>query len=136
LFYNILRNELLIFRKPLIKFLDKGFIQVNYSPVTVLVLFAKKPRGGLCFCIDYRGLNQLTKKDCYFLPLIHKTSRNIAKAKWFTKLDVATAFHKIRIAEGRVSNGVPWDPVKRDGIWIPIWDIPRGPVPSQIGPVY
>jgi hypothetical protein len=31
----------------------------------------------------------------------------------------------------RVSNGVPWD-----GIWIPIWDIPRGPVPSQIGPVY
>jgi hypothetical protein len=36
----------------------------------------------------------------------------------------------------RVSNGVLWDPVKRDGIWIPIWDIPRGPVPSQIGTVY
>jgi hypothetical protein len=43
------RNELLAFQKTLIELLDKGFIRVNYSPVTVLVLFAKKPEGGLCY---------------------------------------------------------------------------------------
>ena len=51
-------------------------------------------------CIDYRALNAITKKDRYPLPLIHETLNNIYKAKWYTKLDVIAAFHKIRIQEG------------------------------------
>ena len=45
-------------------------------------------------------MNQLIKKDRYPLPLIHETLERIGKARWFTKLDVIAAFHKIRIAEG------------------------------------
>jgi hypothetical protein len=79
--------------------LDKGFIHVSSSPVTAPVLFVYKPGGGLRFCIDYQGLNYVTKKDCYSLPLIYETLWNISKARWFTKLDVIAVFYKIRIMD-------------------------------------
>ena len=94
------RDELLVLRKTLTDLLDKGFIRVSNSPAAAPVLFVRKPGGGLRFCVDYRGLNKITRKDRYPLPLIHETLRNIGNAKWFTKLDVIAAFHKIRIEEG------------------------------------
>ena len=60
----------------------------------------KKPGGGLRFCVVYRALNTITRKDRYPLPLINDTLERISKATWFTKLDVIAAFHKIRIKEG------------------------------------
>jgi len=50
--------------------------------------------------VDYRALNRISRKDRYPLPLIQETLRTIGKAKWFTKLDVSAAFHKLRIAKG------------------------------------
>ena len=96
----MLRKELIVLRKTLTELLDKNFIRASSSLASAPVLFVKKPRGGLHFCVDYRGLNAITRKDRYPLPLIHKTLRSLLKAKWFTKLDVITAFHKIRIKEG------------------------------------
>jgi hypothetical protein len=61
--YNILREELLVLRKTLIELLDKGFIRVSNSLVVALVLFVKKPSGGLYFYVNYWNLNRLTKKD-------------------------------------------------------------------------
>jgi hypothetical protein len=75
------RDELLVLRKTLTELLDKNFIRVSNSPTAAPVLFVKKPGGGLCFCIDYRGLNRITKKDRYLLLLIHEILRNISKAK-------------------------------------------------------
>jgi len=98
--YNMSKGELLVLRKELTSLLDKGFIRASSSPAASPVLFAKKPGGGLRLCIDYRALNALTRKDRYPLPLIQETLNNVAKAKWFTKLDVIAAFHKIRIREG------------------------------------
>ena len=98
--YSMSRDELLVLRKTLTDLLDKGFIRVSSSPAAAPVLFVHKPGGGLRFCVDYRGLNRITKKDRYPLPLIYETLRNISKAQWFTKLDVIAAFHKIRITEG------------------------------------
>ncbi len=63
------------------------------------MLFVKKPSSGLRFCVDYRKLNQLTKKDYYPLPLINKTLARLNKAKVYTKLDIRQAFYQIRIAE-------------------------------------
>ena len=98
--YNMSRDELLILRTILTKLLDKGFIRVSNSPAAAPVLFVRKPGGGLRFCVDYRGLNQITRKDRYPLPLVYEILRNIGKAKQFTKLDVVAAFHRIRIAAG------------------------------------
>ena len=94
------RDELLVLRKTLLELLDKGFIRVSQSPAGAPVLFARKPGGGLRFCVDYRALNAVTVKDRYPLPLIRETLRQLCSAKWFTKLDVRAAFHRIRMKKG------------------------------------
>src|SRR5699024_4346051 len=98
--YSMSREELLVLRKTLNDLLDKGFIRVSNSPAAAPILFVKKPGGGIRFCVDYRALNAITKKDRYPLPLINDTLERISRATWFTKLDVIAAFHKIRIEEG------------------------------------
>ena len=50
--------------------------------------------------MDYRGLNALTIKNKYPLPLIRKTLDRLCKGIYFTKLDIVTAFNKICMAEG------------------------------------
>ncbi|KAF7174555.1 hypothetical protein CNMCM6106_009110 [Aspergillus hiratsukae] len=98
--YNMTKEELLVLRKTLTDHLEKGWIRVSKSPAGAPVLFVRKPGGGLRFCVDYRKLNEITKKDRTPLPLISETLRMMAKAVWYTKLDVSAAFHKIRIKEG------------------------------------
>ena len=96
----MLKDELLVLWKTLTDLLDKGFIRVSNLLVVAPVLFIKKPKRGLRFCVNYHSLNRIIKKDHYLLPLIYETLWNISKAKWFTKLDVITAFYKLRILEG------------------------------------
>ena len=50
--------------------------------------------------MDYRGLNDITRKNQYLLPLIKKTLSGILKVRYFTKLDITAVFHKIRIVKG------------------------------------
>ena len=45
--------------------------------------------------MDYRGLNALTVKNKYPLPLIRKTLDRLCKAVYFTKLEIVAAFNKI-----------------------------------------
>ena len=85
----------------LLDLLEKGFIRASNSLAALPILFVQKLGGGLRFCIDYRALNALTKKDRYPLPLIKETLNMIGRATWYTKLDVTAAFHKIRITEGQ-----------------------------------
>ena len=98
--YGMSRDELLVLRKTLTELLDKNWIRASSSPGGAPVLFAKKPGGGLRFCVDYRALNAITQKDRYPLPLIRETLRAMSKARWFTKVDVRAAFHRLRIKEG------------------------------------
>jgi hypothetical protein len=98
--YNMPQDKLLVLRKTLTGYLDKGFIRVSNSPVAAPVLFAHKLGEGLQFCVNYQALNKLTCKDQYPLPLIQETLRNLSEVTVFTKLDVITAFHRMRIAEG------------------------------------
>ena len=97
--YRIIRNKLLILRKTLNELLDKGFIRTNNSPAGALVLFVKK-KEGLRFYMDYQGLNNITRKNQYPLPLIKETLSGILKVRYFIKLDITAAFYKIRIAKG------------------------------------
>ena len=100
LLYSMSREELLVLRKTLTDLLKKGWIRPCNSPAAAPVLFARKPNGGLRLCVDYRGLNAITIPDRYPLPLFKETLRQLLKAKWFIKLDVKSAFHRIRIREG------------------------------------
>lgn len=95
--YRMSSEELEVVKKYLVENLDRGFIEPSQAPFAAPVLFVKKPDGSLRFCIDYRKLNLLTKKDRYPLPLIDETLARIGRAKLFTKLDIRQAFHRIRI---------------------------------------
>ena len=97
--YAMSRDELLVLRRTLLDLLEKGFIRASNSPAASPVLFVRKLGGRLRFCVDYRALNALTKKDRYPLPLIKETLNLIGRATWYTKLDVTAAFHKIRISK-------------------------------------
>ena len=77
--------------------LSKGFIEPSSAPYAAPILFVKKADGSLRFCIDYRALNLLSKKDRYPLPLIDETLARLSGAKIFTKLDIRQAFHRIRM---------------------------------------
>jgi hypothetical protein len=95
--YRMSAEELEVVKKYLVKNLDKGFIKPSQAPFAAPVLFVKKPDSFLRFCIDYRKLNLLTKKDRYPLPLIDETLAQIGRAKLFTKLDIKQAFHRIKM---------------------------------------
>ena len=85
-------------KKFLEEHLKKRFFEASSAPCSSLILLAKKPGGGIRFCVDYWKLNLLTKKDAYPLPLIAKTMARLKKAIVFTKIDIRQAFHKLRMA--------------------------------------
>jgi transposase InsO family protein len=93
--YKMSVEELETVKEYLTDNLSKGFIEPSQAPFAAPVLFVKKPNGALRFCIDFRTLNALTRKDRYPLPLIDETLARLAKAKVFTKLDIRQAFHRI-----------------------------------------
>jgi transposase InsO family protein len=95
--YNQSVEELLAVKKYLNENLKKGFIVDSQTPFASPTLFVKKPNGSLRFCIDFRKLNALTRKDRYPLPLIDETFARLSRAKKFTKLDIRQAFHRIRM---------------------------------------
>ena len=68
--------------------LEKGFIEPSQALFTSPILFIKKLNGGLRFCINYRKLNNITRKDRYPLPLLDKTLAQINRAKVFIKLNI------------------------------------------------
>ncbi|KAI0996911.1 hypothetical protein K3495_g11272 [Podosphaera aphanis] len=98
--YGMSREELEVLKKYLKENLEKGFIRPSSSPASSPVLFVKKPGGGLRFCVDYRALNEITIKNRYPIPRIHETLSLLGRAKYFTKLDVISAFNRLRIAKG------------------------------------
>lgn len=98
--YGMSREELIVLKTYIKENLDKGFIQASSSPAGAPVLFVKKNDGTLRLCVDYRGLNELTIKNRYPLPLIKETLDRLSKAKWFTKLDLRQGYNQIRMAKG------------------------------------
>ena len=94
------RDEALELRRYLDENLSKGFIRASRSEATAPVLFAKKPGGGLRFCVDYRGLNAITVKNRYSLLLISDTLNRLRRARIFTKSDIIADFNRLRIKEG------------------------------------
>jgi hypothetical protein len=79
---------------------QKGWIRESTSPAGALILFAKKSDGSLRVCVDYRGLNEITIKNRYPLPRIDEMLDRLTGSKWFTKIDLRDAYHRIRIKRG------------------------------------
>ncbi|KAI2652744.1 Transposon Tf2-6 polyprotein [Labeo rohita] len=80
--------------------LAKGFIRPSTSPASAGFFFVKKKDGSLRPCIDYRSLNEVTIKYRYPLPLVPAALEQLRTAKYFTKLDLRSAYNLIRIKAG------------------------------------
>lgn len=96
--YKQTREQLEAAKAYIIDNLQKGFIVPSYAPFASPILMARHPSTGkLRFCVDYRKLNLITRKDRYPLPLIDELMSRISGAKVFTKLDIRQGFHRIRM---------------------------------------
>ncbi|RVW17664.1 Retrovirus-related Pol polyprotein from transposon 17.6 [Vitis vinifera] len=80
-----------------------GFIRPSTSPWGAPVLFVKKKDGTLRLCIDYRKLNRVTVKNKYPLPRIDDLFDQLKGAKYFSKIDLRTGYHQLRVREEDVS---------------------------------
>ncbi len=80
--------------------LASGYIRPSTSPATAGFFFVEKKDGGLCPCIDYRGLNNVTVKYRYPLPLVPSALEQLREARIYSKLDLRSAYNLIRIQEG------------------------------------
>jgi hypothetical protein len=102
--YKMFEEKLKIVKKYLEDNLKKRFIATNCSSFVSFVMFMKKTNESLRFCVDYRKLNQLTKKNKYFLSFIDETLAHLEKVKYFTILDIRQTFHRIKIADAESKN--------------------------------
>ena len=80
--------------------LSTGFIRPSTSPAGAGFFFVGKKDGGLRPCIDYRGLNKITIRNRYPLPLISTAFDLLQGATIFSKLDLRNAYHLVRIRQG------------------------------------
>ena len=76
------------------------FIWLFKSLAGTPILFDRKPDRSLCLYVNYRGVNNLTMKNQYPLPLIGEALDRLGQAKHLTQLDLTSAYHKMRIWEG------------------------------------
>lgn len=96
--YRMSPRELDTLRTQLNSMLEKGFIKPSKSPWGFPVLFAKKKDGTLRLCVDYRALNKITNKNSLTPPRIDELFDRLANMTCFSRLDLSSGYHQIRIA--------------------------------------
>jgi hypothetical protein len=75
----------------------RGVIEESDSPWSFPVVLVRKKNGELRFCVDYRKLKDVTKKDSFPLPRIDDALDNLAEAKWFSTFDVKSGYGQVDV---------------------------------------
>jgi len=97
--YRMAPAELKELKTQLEELLEKGYIQPSISPWGAPTLFVKKKDGTLKLCIDYRELNKITVKNRYPLPRIDDLFDQLRGAGTFSKIDLRSGYHQLRIKD-------------------------------------
>ena len=98
--YSLSPAELKVLRDYIDENLATGFIRHSKSPAGAPIFFVKKKDGSLRLVVDYRGLNKITIRNRYALPLIPTLLERLSGAKYFTKIDLRGAYNLVRIRPG------------------------------------
>jgi hypothetical protein len=98
--YNLSRRELDILQEYLNTAQEKGWIRPSKSPAGAPILFVPKSDGTMRLCVDYQGLNKVTVKNWYPIPLVSEMLDRLSKAAIFSKLDLRDAYYRLQIKEG------------------------------------
>ena len=98
--YNLSRPEKASMEEYISQSLKAGIIRPSSSPLGAGFFFVAKKDKTLRPCIDYRGLNSITTRNKYPLPLINSAFEPLVGATIFSKLDLRNAYHLVRIRAG------------------------------------
>nr|KYP60141.1 Transposon Ty3-G Gag-Pol polyprotein [Cajanus cajan] len=100
--YRMAPAELVELKGQLEDLLEKQLVRPSVSPWGAPVLLVKKKDGGSRLCVDYRQLNKLTIKNKYSLPRIDDLMDQLKGASVFSKMDLRSGYHQIRVKEGDI----------------------------------
>jgi len=84
--YNMPPDEQNFIKEEIERMLESNIIQPSESPWASPVVLVRKKNGKLRFCVDYRKLNNVTKKDAYPLPRIQEMLNALSGSQWFSTL--------------------------------------------------
>ncbi|GKD65771.1 putative reverse transcriptase domain-containing protein [Tanacetum coccineum] len=101
--YRMAPVELKELKEQLQEMLENGFIRPNVLPWGAPVLFVKKKDGSMRLCIDYRKLNRITIRNRYPLSRIDDLFDQLQGAKYFSKIDLRSGYHQLRVREQDIS---------------------------------
>jgi hypothetical protein len=100
--YRMALTELAELKLQIAELQQKGYIRPSSSPWGAPVLFVTKKDGSIRMCIDYRSLNEVTIKNKYPLPQIDDLFDQLQGAKYFSKIDLRSGYHQLRIKEADI----------------------------------
>jgi hypothetical protein len=95
--YNMSVEEIKGLKKQLTELQEARYIRPSSSPSGATVLFVQKKDGSQRMCVDYRSLNDVTVKNKYPLPRIEDLFDQMRGAKVFSKIDLRSGYHQMRI---------------------------------------
>jgi len=98
--YSLSKTEMMALQQFLDENLRNSFVHPSNSSHSVPILFVKKKDSSLRLCVNFQGLNKISKKDRYPLPLISDLLDSPGKAWMYTKIDLQHAYHLVCIREG------------------------------------
>ena len=79
------------------RMLDEGVIEPADGPWASPVVLVKKPDGSIRYCVDYRKLNSVTRKDAYPLPRIDDCLDRLSGSTWFSTIDLASGYWQVAV---------------------------------------
>jgi hypothetical protein len=107
--YRMNPQELEELKKQLANMLSKGLIRPSASPWGSPILFVDKRDGTIRLCVDYRKLNEVTIKNKYPLPKIEDLFDQLNGAKVFSKIDLCTGCHQLKVRESDIPKTIVSD---------------------------
>lgn len=106
--YRMAPREMQELKEQLQELLEKGYRRPSVSPWGAPVLFVKKIDGSLRLCIDYWEMNQVTVKNRYPLPRIDDLFDQLKGAGTFSKIDLRSGYHQLKVVEKDIPKMAFW----------------------------
>ncbi|KZS08150.1 Uncharacterized protein APZ42_027948 [Daphnia magna] len=100
--YRVTNYQIKLLEDKVQEMLEADVIRYSHSPWASPVVLVEKKNSEVRFCVDYRKLNSITKKDSFRIPRIDETSDQLFGKKFFTTLDLASGYWQIQVDDSAI----------------------------------